>query len=66
MMDIKIHRRDKTATAIENGKVVKAKELEPEEFKDLMCQLCGDSIDMVRTATKLFKVKSYTFKDVKL
>ena len=65
-MDIHIQRKDMTVKVIENDKVVKAQELEPEEFKELMGELCGESLEAVRLATRLFKVKSFKFKDVKI
>jgi len=64
-MQIKINRKDKTAIAIKDNKVIKSKELSPEEFKSTMAELCGDSLETVRLATKLFKVKSFTFSNMR-
>ena len=46
-------------------KILKQQDLSDDAFKELMAELSGDNIEILRTATKLFKVKSYKFKDVK-
>lgn len=64
MIDIKVNRTHKTASVIQDGNIIKSEELNPEEFKDIMKELCGDRLDTIRECTRLFKVKSFTFKGV--
>jgi hypothetical protein len=63
-MDIKINMDTQVATILQDNKIVEAMELDKEEFRDTMKVLTGDSIDMVRKATKLFGLKVFLFKDV--
>ena len=64
-MDVKINRKPKTVEILEGNKVLKQEDLTDDRFKELMLELSGDRVDMLRTATKLFKIKSYKFKDVR-
>jgi len=64
-MDVKVDKKRLKASVIKDGKTIKEQDLTKEQYKELMLELSGDNVDMLRTATKLFKVKSYTFKDVR-
>ena len=46
-------------------KILKQQDLSDDDFKELMAELSGDNIEILRTATKLFKITSYKFKDVR-
>ena len=66
-MDIKISRSHKTATVIDKGVMLKTQQLEPEEFKELMNELTDKmelDIDYLRSLTKMFKVREFTFKGI--
>ena len=65
-MDVKIVRNpSKRCYVMSEDKVLKQQDLSDDAFKELMAELSGDNIEILRTATKLFKVKSYKFKDVR-
>jgi hypothetical protein len=44
--------------------ILKEKDLTVEEYGELMRELAGDDVDMLRKVSKQFKMKSVTFKGV--
>ena len=61
-----IHITKEKMTIHSNKKIVKQVDLTKESFGEYMRELSGYRVDMIREATRLFKCKSYRFKDVKL
>ena len=49
------------AEVIIDNRIIKTQELNKEEFKELMVDLCGEDIDLIRKASKLLKAESFTF-----
>ena len=63
-MDVLINRQE---IKVMNGtKVLKQQGLDADSFKNYMNELSSDKIDMVRTASKLFRSKEWKYKGVKL
>ena len=64
-MDVRIDKTDMSVSIIKDGNTIKKESIDKDRYKSLMLELSGDRVDILRTATKLFKVKAYTFKDVR-
>jgi len=65
-MQVKICKQSMSATVYQdNGIELKKQDIDKEEYINLMVELSGDRIDMLREANKLFKVKAFTFKGIK-
>ena len=60
-MNIIINKKEMTATVQSNGNVLKTQELDADSFKSIMIELCGDDVEALRKATRLFKPSSYEF-----
>ena len=63
-MNIKINKENMIVEVINNNEVLKTEELGKDSFRDYMVELSGDNLDVMRKVSKLFKPKSYEFKDI--
>lgn len=66
-MDIKMDIKQKIAMILDkDDNISKASELDADDFRETMKELSGEKLDFLRTATKLFKVKTITYREVEL
>jgi len=66
-MDIKLNIQPLTVEVIVNNETVKQEDITVDEYKSYIYELVGDDslmLDSLRKANKMFKPKSYMFKDI--
>ena len=64
-MDVKIDKKDMSVSILDKGKTIKKESITKDRYKELMLELSGERVDMLRTLTKLFKPTEYTYRDVR-
>jgi hypothetical protein len=64
-MNVKICKKTMKAIVSSKDTILKEKDLTVEEYGELMRELAGDDVDMLRKVSKQFRMKSVTFKGVK-
>ena len=64
-MDLRLN-KNLSIDVIVNGKLAKSTDIDKESYGKYMRELASDRVDMIRTCHKLLKIKSTTFKGVKI
>ena len=64
-MNVLIDKKDMSVSVIKDKQVLKKESIDKDRYKQLMIELSGERVDMLRTMTKLFKPTRYEFKDVR-
>ena len=64
-MDIELSKK-LTVKVYSNNKIVKQSDISKDEFASMMAELSEDRIEMLRECNKLFKVKTFKFKNVRI
>ena len=60
-MNVLIDKKDMSVSVIKDKQVLKKESIDKDRYKQLMIELSGERVDMLRTLTKLFKPTRYKF-----
>lgn len=63
-MNVLINKKDMSVSVIKDKQVLKKESIDKDRYKQLMIELSGERVDMLRTMTKLFKPTRYEFCNV--
>ena len=66
LMDVVINKQKMEVSVMNGSKVLKTEQLDKERYGTLMRELSGSNVDMLRTATKLFRPRQYKFLNVRM
>jgi hypothetical protein len=64
-MDVLIDKKKMEVSVLSGDKVLKNESIDKETYGNLMRELSGDRVDMLRTCAKLFRPSRYKFIGVK-